>query len=112
MKRRQLLAWGCTQCVTGLGLATLANQARADDVAWAFPSRFAKPDLASDEGGLWALMDREETRLRRSPLIMREGGLREYLQGVVCQLGASHCPDVLPTPCVHPGSTPAWPPTA
>jgi predicted Zn-dependent protease len=94
MKRRQLLAWGCTQCVTGLGLATLANQARADDVAWAFPSRFAKPDLASDEGGLWALMDREETRLRRSPLIMREGGLREYLQGVVCQLGASHCPDV------------------
>ena len=26
------------------------------------PERFARPELASDEGGLYAMMDREETR--------------------------------------------------
>ena len=61
---------------------------------WAPPSRFTKPDLASDEGGLWAIMDREETRLRRSPFRMRDEALNKYLQDVVCRLAGDHCPDV------------------
>lgn len=95
MKRRQMLAWGCTHCASALGLGALANVAHAQgSPAWAPPSRFVRPDLASDEGGLWAMMDREETRLRRSPSVIREGGLREYLQNIVCSLGGTHCPDV------------------
>ena len=66
------------------------------------PNRMAKPLDDSDEGGLWAIMDREEARLRRSPFLMRETGLREYLQEIACRLAADHCPDVR----VYPVRTP------
>ena len=58
------------------------------------PERFARPDTASDEGGLWALMDREETRLRRSPFAIRDAALQARVQDMACRLAGSHCPDV------------------
>jgi hypothetical protein len=58
------------------------------------PARFARPDAASDEGGLWSMMDREETRLRRSPFALRDAKLQAYIQGIACKLAAEHCPDV------------------
>jgi len=85
--RRCLLRAACAHCVALAGNAF----AQAD---WSPPARFIKPDLASDEGGLWALMDREETRLRRSPFRMRDEALNKYLQDVVCRLAGDHCPDV------------------
>jgi beta-barrel assembly-enhancing protease len=62
--------------------------------AWQSPVRFTRPDLASDEGGLWAIMDREETRLRRSPFALRDPQLQAYVQDIVCRLAVDHCPDV------------------
>lgn len=56
--------------------------------------RLVRPALESDEGGLWALMDREETRLRRSPFLVRDPALQEYLRGIVCRLADTHCTDV------------------
>jgi predicted Zn-dependent protease len=88
MKRRRWLGWGCAHCA----LAGLAPAAWAE--AYVMPPRFTRPDVGSDEGGLWALMDREETRLRRSPFRMREEGLTEYLLALVCKLGPEHCPDI------------------
>ena len=58
------------------------------------PERFTRPDIATDEGGLWALMDREERRLRRSPFALRDPALRDYVQGIACCLAGDHCPDV------------------
>ncbi len=87
MNRRQALRWGCTQCGAFAGLAG----AQAD---WTAPPRFTRPDVATDEGGLWAMMDREETRLRRSPFRMRDPALEAYLAGIVCKLGGEHCADV------------------
>ncbi len=58
------------------------------------PARFTRPDIASDEGGLWAMMDREEVRLRRSPFELRDAALHDYVQGIVCRLAGDHCPDV------------------
>lgn len=100
MKRRQLLAAGCAHCA-GLwaGSAWAQSQVGND---WIAPDRFAKPELGSDEGGLWAMMEREETRLRRSPFVMRDTVLRDYLQGIACKLGGEHCPDVR----VYPVRTP------
>jgi predicted Zn-dependent protease len=98
MRRRRFLG-GCG--VAGLGIAA-GVPARADAGEWALPGRFVRPELASDEGGLWALMDREETRLRRSPLLMADASLRDYLQGIVCRLGGEHCADVR----VYPVRTP------
>jgi predicted Zn-dependent protease len=58
------------------------------------PARFTRPAIDTDEGGLWALMDREETRLRRSPFLVRDTALQDYLRGIVCRLAGDHCPDV------------------
>lgn len=40
------------------------------------------------------MMDREETRLRRSPFSIRDPQLRDYIQGIACRLAGDHCPDV------------------
>lgn len=97
MKRRALLGAGCA-----LGLGPCAAAWSQTDAGWQPPERFARPDVASDEGGLWAMMDREETRLRRSPFMLRDAALRAYLQGIACKLGGDHCPDIR----VYPVRTP------
>lgn len=90
MNRRRWMQWGCAHCVTLAGL----SQAQTVGADWTAPPRFGKPDLATDEGGLWAMMDREETRLRRSPFRIRDEALGTYLTDLVCRLGGDHCPDV------------------
>lgn len=85
MNRRGFLAGCCSGLFPGWALA------QAD---WTAPARFARPDIASDEGGLWALMDREETRLRRSPFALRDAAFQSYIQDMVCRLAGDHCPDI------------------
>jgi len=87
VRRRGFLAAGCAYC------AALASHAAAQQ-QWVAPARFTKPDLATDEGGLWAMMDREETRLRRSPFCVRDPQLHDYMQDIACRLAGEHCPDV------------------
>ena len=84
--------WGCAHCAAFGGLAQAQSVLPVEEAA--STPRFTRPDAASDEGGLWALMDREETRLRRSPFRMREDGLNKYLADIVCRLGGEHCPDI------------------
>ena len=89
MNRRGFLRMSCA-CMAGAGL--LPGAARAQ--AWQSPMRFARPELSSDEGGLWALMDREEARLRRSPFALRDPSLQAYVQDLACRLAGEHCPDL------------------
>lgn len=98
MKRRDLLLAGCAHC-TGWSLAHASM-----DENWKVPARFQKPDLSSDEGGLWAIMDREETRLRRSPFAIRDMALRDYLRAVTARLVPQHIEDVR----VYPIRTPMF----
>ena len=57
------------------------------------PPRLPPPDPASDEGGWWAQMDREERRLRASGFLIRDRALNDYVAGIVCRLAGEHCPD-------------------
>jgi beta-barrel assembly-enhancing protease len=86
LKRRQLLHWGCGLCA-GFSLPKISS-------AYTRPQRITKPALDTEEGGLWAIMEREEVRVRRSPFIIRDAGLQKYLTDVVCKLAGPHCPDV------------------
>ena len=87
--RRTALTFGCAQCALLAGGGALAQAGE-----WLAPPRFVRPALDTDEGGLWALMDREEKRLRRSPFRIGDAVLHDYLQGIACRLGAEHCPDI------------------
>jgi predicted Zn-dependent protease len=91
--RRDFLRSVCGHC---LGFSALCGlPAIAQDRSGAkMPPRFTRPAIDSDEGGLWGLMDREETRLKRSPLTIRDRELQGYLQELVCGLAGDHCPDV------------------
>ena len=92
--RRAFLRSACRHCA-GLGALGLGTTALAQAPAeWKSPPRFARPALDTDEGGLWSMIDREETRLRRSPLVVRDPALTDYLRDVVCRLGGEHCADV------------------
>jgi hypothetical protein len=95
--RRGFLRSACRHCLglgaLGLGVGASAQTA-SDPPALTLPGRFPPPALDSDEGGLWALMDREEQRLRRSPFALRDPALTGYLQDLVCRLGGEHCADV------------------
>lgn len=98
MKRRALL--GCAHCAAlSAVLGPAAALAQGD---WVAPPRFERPDLGTDEGGLWAMMDREETRLRRSPFLVRDAAVQKYLQDMVVKLAGTHGADVR----VYPVRTP------
>jgi len=87
VNRRRFVGAGCVACA-----ALAAGFARAQ--GWQPPGRFARPEVNTDEGGLWAIMDREEMRLRRSPFALRDAALQAYIQGIACRLSGDHCPDV------------------
>lgn len=91
--RRGFLRSACRHC---LGLGALAGlPGFAQDLSnMKVPPRFSRPATDTDEGGLWGLMDREEARLRRSPLTIKDKGLQQYLHDLVCRLAGDHCPDV------------------
>jgi predicted Zn-dependent protease len=63
-------------------------------VAWEMPPRFHRPDVTTDEGGLWAFMDREEARLRRSRFLIDRHELQIYIAAIACRLAGDHCPDI------------------
>jgi predicted Zn-dependent protease len=92
VKRRRFVAGGCGAC---LALLPALARAQADEAPpeWRMPERFTRPDTSGEEGGLWALMDREEARLRRSPFVIRDPALHERVQNLCCRLAGPHCPD-------------------
>jgi predicted Zn-dependent protease len=110
MKRRHLLIAGSCAPVllfarkswgAGLEIEEVAtseapdvNPASAEHESYLMPERLERPDPATDEGGLWGMMDREEKKLLRSPLILRDPALKNYVQSLACRLGGAHCPDI------------------
>lgn len=97
MNRRRFLRYACG-CSAGLAGVwpgvSLAQNGVSEGVNWAAPQRFVRPAISTEEGGLWAMMDREEARLRRSPFAIRDRNLHDYVQSIACRLGGEHCPDI------------------
>ena len=93
LDRRRWLRAGCAHCLALAGVGSASAAGPADATRWSLQSRLSRPAAATDEGGLWALMDREETKLRRSPFVVRDAELQRYLVDVMCKLGGEHCGD-------------------
>jgi beta-barrel assembly-enhancing protease len=88
MQRRPfLLGCGCLAFAAAAGV-------RADEYDYQVPPRFARPEAGTDEGGLWAYMDREEQRLKRSSFLIRDPALHDYVNGIACRLAGEHCPEM------------------
>lgn len=99
--RRGFLQSACKHCL-GFGALLSGLPSLAQDAApgapssssFQVPGRFSRPALDTEEGGLWSLMDREESKLRRSPLAIRDPALGKYLGDLTCGLTDGHCPDI------------------
>lgn len=57
------------------------------------PSR-ARPEVASDEGGLWGLSDRAEQAARSSGQLEDDPALNAYVREVACRVAGPHCGDI------------------
>ena len=53
-----------------------------------------RPDLETDEAGLWMRMDRAEGELRSSGQLVQDPKLQAYVEGIVCRLTPDYCQDV------------------
>jgi predicted Zn-dependent protease len=53
-----------------------------------------KPDMASDEAGLWEMMDKAESEVRESRSLIRDKDLNLYVESVVCRLARDYCTDI------------------
>jgi beta-barrel assembly-enhancing protease len=91
--RRGFLRSACGHCIGWSALATLPALAQ-DLSAIRVPPRFTRPAADTDEGGLWGLVDREEGRIKRSPLTIQDRALQEYLRDLVARLAGEHAPDI------------------
>ena len=102
VKRRRLLAAACAHCAA---LASgVAGAAPAPAAPWPLGRAAALPAARAlhRRGRPVGAHGPRGERLRRSPFLIRDAGLREYLQGIACKLAGEHCPDVR----VYPVRTP------
>lgn len=54
-----------------------------------------KPDITTDEAGLWQAFDRYEQDLQRSALVERDEALNAYVRSIVCEVaGEGYCNDM------------------
>lgn len=75
-----------------LTLALLAGNAAGAPAQGSAPG--ATPAPGSDEAELWYAMERAETELKRSPLLVRDPALNDYVRGVACKVAGDHCRDI------------------
>lgn len=91
-------AMGATAARPDAGPGRIGGEGSAADTAplptWARPPRLQRPGDASEEGGLRALLERHEARVRRSPLRLRDTTLEGWLAGIAARLAGEHAADL------------------
>lgn len=82
----------------GLLLLALSTSAQAattpPQTATALPTAASTPTAGSDEDELWYAMERAETELKRSPLLIRNPPLNDYVRGVACKVAVNRCSEI------------------
>jgi predicted Zn-dependent protease len=85
--RRELLGGLC--CCSSLVLAGCAASVPSGRLEPGY-----KPQLATDEGGLWQTMEKAESEIKHSHNLVRDPDLNAYVREIVCRLGEAHCTDL------------------
>lgn len=53
-----------------------------------------RPDLATDEAGLWMVVDKVEKKLKTSGRRVTDPQINQYVRDIVCKLAGSYCSDI------------------
>jgi predicted Zn-dependent protease len=79
-----LLCGVCLSCATPRGTPGALDDIQASQ----------RPDMSSDEAGLWMYIDRIENSLKTSGRVVTDPDLNAYVRKVVCKVDPVHCPDI------------------
>lgn len=76
--------------------SVLAASIAVSTVSPAFAERTVglRPDIATDEGGLWAQSDKAELEAKASAELNKDPELTAYVRGVACKVAADYCGDI------------------
>ena len=85
MTRKHVFFVGLVLCLTCLSCATTPVQEIK-------PSE--KPEMNSDEAGLWMYLDRMEQNLKTSGRIETDPDLNAYVRRIICKLVPDYCEDI------------------
>ncbi len=85
--RRDVLGGLC--CCSALALVGCAAPVAEGRIETGY-----KPQLATDEGGLWHAMDKAEVDVKRSDKLVRDPDLNAYVADIMCRLAGDNCRDV------------------
>jgi tetratricopeptide (TPR) repeat protein len=75
--------------IIGLGLSACASTGDVKPIA---PGE--RPEISTDEAGLWMQVERAEEKLRSSGKIVTDPELNRYVNGIVCRLEPDYCQDI------------------
>lgn len=73
-------------------LALPAGVHARDDIDHLIPPGYS-PETESDEKGLWNEFDEIELQMSRSPMLVRDPGINNYVDRVVCRVAGRYCDD-------------------
>ncbi|HMB56934.1 MAG TPA: M48 family metalloprotease [Arenimonas sp.] len=73
-------------------LASIGSATAASAITSAQPGM--RPAAGSDEAELWFAMDEAEIELRKSPQLVRDPALNDYVRGVACKVSGDYCKDL------------------
>ena len=81
-----------TAALALLMLASQAGFAAPEELGHLIPPGY-RPEEARDEQGLWLEIEELERQLNKSALLVRDAGLNNYVQGIVCRVAGEYCND-------------------
>ena len=82
--RTIFLALGITLSISQANAQALYEDAKPGD----------RPAANTDEGELWYIIDRQEEYLKKSPFLVRDPALNNYVRGVACKVARDYCEDL------------------
>lgn len=88
MKPARFLLPALTTLAFSTGIRAAPQQAPTAPVA------ATSQPAAGDEAELWYAMERAETELKRSPLLVRDPALNAYVRDVACKVAGDQCPNI------------------
>jgi predicted Zn-dependent protease len=79
--------------VAAAALATSASAYAAEPIPTLRPHNL-RPDIHTDEGGLWASSDDAERQIKASAQLDRDAQLTDYVREVTCKVATDYCNEI------------------
>ncbi len=80
--------------IAALVLAGVAGAEELPVPLRVLPGYVPGEDARVDERSIWAEMDEAEAHLRRSPMLVDDPVITDYVRGLACRVAGDYCPDL------------------